>query len=390
MKTIVIILLTAVCITGYSQKKPKINQALSALNDGDLAEAKTIIDEAIVHEKTKENPKTWFYRGQIYAALDTANNEPKALDESLKAFNKSLMLDPLQKTTSSVDLNTGSVVNVDSKIQGYFAYYYNKAITNYKEEEYTSAADNFETAFYIMPSDTSAVLYAAYSSAETGDDKRAKDNFNKSYDAGVRNRTIFLQLYNYAVRDENYEEGLEIVRRAREVYPSDIEFITYEINLLIRLKRVEEAEKGLEKAIVDEPNNADLLFSLGVLKEESGDVEAAMESYNKAVKVDPNHYNSIFNIGVSIFNEATTLIKERNALNFKERTKINELTTKINKQLKNSLPMWEKLYSLNSTDQTVLETLAYIYSNLKMKEEAEKIAEELISQGKEQTQMKGG
>ena len=54
MRTFLTLMLAAICVVGYAQKKPKINQALSAMEDGNLAEAKTIIDAAIEHEKTKD------------------------------------------------------------------------------------------------------------------------------------------------------------------------------------------------------------------------------------------------------------------------------------------------------------------------------------------------
>lgn len=377
MRTLLTFMLAAICVVGYAQKKPKINQALSALEEGNLAEAKSIIDEAIVHEKTKDDPKTWFYRGQIYAALDTANNEPGALDESLEAFDRVLELDPEQKSVNSVDFNTGQVVNVDSKRQGYYAYYYNEAISAYNKEKFGSAADNFETAFYINPSDTNAILNAAYAAVADGDTERAKDNFLKSYDAGVRDKTVFLQLYNYAVTEERFEDGLDIIRKGKKAYPDDIDFSKYEINLLIQLERTEEAKSELENAIEAEPQNADLYFSLGVLKEGLGDKESALESYRKAIEIDPTHYNANFNLGVAVFNEANELIKERNALSYKETTKNKELTKKINVQLEKALPIWEKLYSLKSADQTVLETLGYIYNSLGKKDKYNKIQDEL-------------
>lgn len=377
MRTFLTLMLAAICVVGYSQKKPKINQAISAMEDGELAEAKTIIDAAIVHEKTKDDPKTWFYRGQIYASLDTANSEPGALEEAIKAFDKALELDPEQKSINSVDFNTGQVVNVDSKRQGWYAFYYNQAITDYNEERFGNAATNFETAFYINPSDTNAILNAAYAAVADGDDERAKNNFMKSYEAGVRDKTVFLQLYNYAVREERFEDGLDIIRKAKDAFPDDIEIAKYEINLLIQLKRSDEAKAGLEKAIEADPENEDLYFSLGVLKEETGDLEGAMANYRKAVEINPEHYNSNFNIGVALFNGANELIKERNALSYKEETKSKELTKKINVKLEEALPIWEKLYSLKSTDETVLETLGYIYNSLGMKEKSKKINAEL-------------
>ncbi|MEO9484617.1 MAG: tetratricopeptide repeat protein [Ekhidna sp.] len=377
MRTFLTLMLAAICVVGYAQKKPKINQALTAMEEGKLAEAKSIIDAAIAHEKTMNDPKTWFYRGQIYASLDTSSREPGALEEALRSFDKTLELDPEQKSVNSVDFTTGQIVNVDSKKQGYYAYYYNEAIIAYNKESFESAADNFETAFYIYPSDTNAIINAAYASSAAGDADRANKNFMKSYEAGVKDKSIFLQMYNYSVKAEKYEDALQVIKNGKEIYPNDIDFAKFEINLLIQLERVDEAKEGLEKAIAASPDNADLLFSLGVLKEETGDAEGAMESYEKAIAVDPDHYNANFNKGVTIFNDANELIKERNALSYKETAKYDELTKKINVQLEKALPLWEKLYSLNSTEETVLETLSYIYVSLKMNDKAEKMQDEL-------------
>lgn len=377
MKTFFTILLAAICVAGFSQKKPKINQALSAMEDGNLAEAKSIIDLAIEHEKTMGDAKTWFYRGQIYAALDTANNEPGALEESMKAYDKALALDPDQKATSSVDFSTGAIVNVDSKRQEIYGYYYNQAITAYNGQEYAKATEDFETAYYIVPTDTNAMLNAAYAALADENDDRAKKNFNSALEAGSSDKNIYLQLYNFAVTAENYEEGLDAIQRGREAYPEDVDFMKYEINLYLQLDKVDEARTGLEEAIAADPNSADLYFSLGVLKEETEDIDGAIESYQKALGVDPDHFNANFNMAVYVFNKANELLKQRNALSYKEERKINELTKQINAQLEESKPLWEKLYDLKSTDVTVLETLGFIYTNLKLNDQAMKIMDEL-------------
>ncbi len=380
MRTFLTLLLaTIICIAGYSQKqpKPKLNKVKPALEEGNYSEAKTIVDLAIDYEKTKDDPMTWFWRGQVYAALDTANNEPGALEESLKAFDKALELDPEQKKLSSMDFTTGSVVNVDTKKQGLYAYYYNEAINDYNDQNFEGAAENFETAFVIMPADTNSILNAAYAASAAEMPEKAKENFEKAYKAGSTDKNIFLQLYNYAVQEEDFEGALQVIQNGREVSPDDLDLMKYEINLLIQLEKTEEARMGLEKAIEADPGNADLLFSMGVLKEELGEVDDAVNYYKHAIEADPYHFNSNFNLAVFTFNLANEMMKERNGLSYKEEKKINELTTKINVQLNEALPLWEKLYSIDSTDQTVLETLGYIYTNLKMNDKAEKMADEL-------------
>ena len=52
-KSYLFVLAALIVVSAYSQKKPKINAANSAREKGELADAKAIIDEAIVHEKNK-------------------------------------------------------------------------------------------------------------------------------------------------------------------------------------------------------------------------------------------------------------------------------------------------------------------------------------------------
>ncbi|MBC6409816.1 MAG: tetratricopeptide repeat protein [Ekhidna sp.] len=386
IRTFFTLFLALTVITGFAQKKPKISQAKTALEEGDYAEAKSIVDAAIVHEKTKEDPITWFVRGQVYAALDTANNEPGALETSLEAFDKTLELDPDQKKVNTIDFATGTVTNVESKKQGYYSYYYNRALDGYNSENFTDAANYFETAFYIMPSDTNAILNAAYSASLAKDDEKANRNFNKAYEAGVRDMNIFLQLYNYAFKKENFDDALDAIKKGREAYPNDIDLMKYEVNLYIQMEKIDEARQGIEKAIKAEPENTDLLFTLGVLKDESGDKEGALEAYNSALEVDPNHFNSLFNLGVISYNKASELVKEQGSLNYypgksrpdaNEKKRYEELETMIEEKLKETLPTWEKLYTLNDTDLNVLQTLQYIYNGLKKTEQYNKISSEL-------------
>lgn len=375
MRTFLTVIMALVCAITFAQKKPNINKAKSAMENGELSEAKAIIEQAIVHEKTKDDAKTWHYRGMIYSALDTALNEPEAMETAIASFNKSLEIDPEQKSTTQF---TGSgLTNVDSSIDGYYGYYYNRALLNYNNEDFDKASVNFENAFFINPSDTNAILNAAYAATAAGNDAKAKSNYERSYEAGVRDKNVFLQLYNFAIQEENLEEALSVIRKGKEKYTNDSDFNKYEISLLIQLDKVDDAKSELEKSIANDPNNPDLIFSLGVLNDQLGDNDGAVKAYNDALKIDPDHYNSNFNLGVNIFNQSNELIKQRNDLGYKETKKYDQLTIDINNKLKDALPIWEKLYTIDKTDRTVLETLSYIYSNLKMKEKSAKIEKEL-------------
>lgn len=375
MRQFMTVLAAFVCVVAIAQKKPNITKAKTLYDKGEYAEAKAIIDQATTYEKTMGKAKTWYYRGMIYVSLDTAMSEPGAMVTAMESFNKALEIDPEQKSISEF---TGlGVENVDTKIQAYYGYYYNTALEFYNGEDYNKAADNFENAYYIMPSDTNAMINAATSAGLVDDTERAKKNYTKALDAGMKDKNTFLRLYNYAVADEDLEEALLVLKRAKTIHPDDQDLQKYEIGVLSGLGRIDDAKQGIIDAIEKDPNSADLHYNLGIIHEQSGDVESARDSYRAAVKIDDSHYNSNFNLGVLAFNETQELIKERNALSYKETEKNKELTEKINSGLEEALPYWEKLYEMNGKDETVLETLSYIYTSLRMNDKAEKMADEL-------------
>ena len=362
------------CGAAYAQK-PSINKAKSAMDNGNLEDAKMIIDQAVEYEKIKDKAKTWFYRGLIYAQLDTVANEPGAFEIAMEAFNKAKEIDPAQNTTQ---LYVGlGYENVDTQIQRYYGHYFRKGVEAYGSEDFPSAADNFEKAYYIFPQDTLSMQNAGYAALQSEDNERAKMNFRKAVDGDMKDLNVFLRLLTYEIEDKNLDDATTILAKAREIYPDNYDLQKYEINILIQQGKANEAKVALEKAIEKDPGNADLYFSLGVINEDLKDLEGARSSYEKAIALDRNHYNANFNLGVLVFNESNELIKKRNALDYKEKDKYASLSKQIDEKLTTALPYWEKAYSLNSDSETVLNSLKYIYSTLKMKDKASKISNEL-------------
>jgi hypothetical protein len=73
--------------SAITYKKPEYNQ---------LDKAKEAIDQAIVHEKTLNNPKAWKVRGEVYQAIAQTQDEKfKALctfplDTALASYKKAV------------------------------------------------------------------------------------------------------------------------------------------------------------------------------------------------------------------------------------------------------------------------------------------------------------
>lgn len=390
-----IIFMLAIVVAGaaYGQKKPKINQAEKARISGELGEAKDIIDRAAEYEKLKDDGKTWYYRGLVYSSLDTTSNPDfqnlanDPLKIAMESFEKA---DELSngKTEYYITNSIGIPVTKTQQIGTLWSYYLNKGVENYNAKDNKKAYDYFTKTTVVMPEDTTGYIYAA-SVAQA----------DKNYDAALSNyehlvnvldyktkSTFYSMIYIAGTVQEDNEKALKYVKAARVAFPEDQDLAKSEINILIKLERVDEAQAELEAAIAKEPDNPNLKFTLGVMYEEIGDVAKAKEAYKSSLEADPSYLNSAFNLAVIVYNQAVDLIKAKNNLGISkaDQVKAKAMQSDIDKSLKEALPYWEKVNELQPNDRTALETLQYIYTQQKKYDEAEAIAAQLDKLGEGQ------
>jgi tetratricopeptide (TPR) repeat protein len=385
-KLFLILMITAAAGASYAQKKPKLNQAESALQKGDLGEAKEIVDEAIVHEKTKDDGKSWYVRGLVYAALDTTSNpqfenlSSDPLAEAMKSFAKADEMNTGDKDYFITD-PLGLPIPKTQQLQQLWAYYLNKGVESYQAEDAAAAADWFEKTTVVLPKDTTGYIYAASAAQSVEQFDRASQHYYTLVDElDYKNKDVFNALIYIESRvNEDNEKALEVIQKAREAFPEDPEFSRAEITMLINMDKAEEARTKLENELEREPENADLLFTLGVLNDELGDTEAAEEAYSKALEVDPNHYNTLFNLAAMKTNTALDLIKEKNNLGISsaDNAKGKEMEKTILTSLEEAIPLWEKANEIKPNDRRTLETMQYIYVQLKENEKAAEVGKQL-------------
>lgn len=374
----------ATVVFAQKQPKPKINKANAAREKGDLAEAKEIIDQATTYDKTKNDEKTWYYRGLIYATLDTTSNpqyaslSENALEIAMESFRKSDELAPDKELY--VTAANGLPVTKTQQVNGYYSYYFNEAVVAFQAESFQDAIDKFYAAAVIMEGDTNSYKNAAYAAHNGGLYKQAVESYQKSIESGGRSKDLYQNLANIlTVELKDNEAALKVVTQALEVFPGEPTFSKTKINLLIALDQVEAAKDDLIKALEEEPENTGLYFALASIYEELDQEEIALKTYSKCIEVDSEDFNCNFNKGVILFNRANEIVKEMSNLGVSadDRKREKELQPLMKEKLAEALPQWEKIYKLNAKDKQSLEILAFIYNRLKRYDDAERIMDEL-------------
>lgn len=357
-----------------------IRKAESAKDKGNLEEALQLIDEATKHEKTKDDPKTWYTKATIHEAMligpDGEVKDKGQLDKTVEAY---------EKTKAMAKGNGTYAVFADQRIEAIWGQFLNAGAEAYQNEEYEKALGDFEIATKLKTEDTTAYLYAGISAQQAELWDKAVENYYKLMDLGYKQKDIYNSaIYVERAIHKDDDKALEVVRRAREAFPEDKDLMKEEINLLITTDQADEARKKLEDAIAAEPDNANLYYNLAFLNDQVGNKEKAIEQYKKAVDLEPNYFEANFNIAVVYYNQAADLIKKANEMDLKTYQKEGKaIEDEARDVFRKAMPYLEKANEIKPDDLTVLETLQTIYSQLKMNDKVAELSKQIQALGGE-------
>jgi tetratricopeptide (TPR) repeat protein len=364
------LMLVAVAVSAQKKQKPNITKALKAMQDGQLAEAKQIIDDATTYEKTMNDGKTWYYRGLIYAAIDTTSNPAtKALAEdpfkiAMESFEKA---DQMAKGGSEYFVTEpGGVIPVTKTQQmGQLAnHYLNRGAALYQSDSLEEAVKYFEKTQVILPDDTIAYFYAGIVASSMEDHDKAIANLEKYLEKGGTSSDAYSVMINtYSGAKDDKEKALEVARRAKEKFPENPEFPKVEIGLLIELEKVEEAKKGLEEAVAQDPNNKTYQFYLGYVNSKLENWEEAKKNFSEALRVDPSYFDAQYYLAQIYMIDASKVMDQLKNLGITaaDKKKQAELDKLLVEKFRVALPHWEKAEKLKPNDLDVLDRLRTIY-----------------------------
>jgi len=384
-KVIFICLLSPTLVLAQKEVKPSVSKAESALQKGNIDEAKSIIDATVASQEfmvdKKGNPsknaaKAWYLKGMIYTAIDTTKIEKfKSLDAdpfkvAMDAFKKSDEIDkgkseslinnlllgqplPLKKTDASAMLAQK---------------YLDRAYTLYKDKNYKGAFADVEKILFFVPNDTSQLMNAGvYFAPQAGEDDKAMDLINKYFAAGGKNPEAYIQAYQLNLKKKNMDGALKVAKELTAKYPNSLDYLNMEYNIYAQTNRLPEAKAVMQRRATSDPNDKESRYFLGLISNEMKDKAETMKWMQEAIKIDPGYFEANLVIAKVIYAEAQTMRNERNAITGNkpaDLAKRQELFQKIPVKLKESEPFWKKCLETKPNDEETLYGLFSLYSDI--------------------------
>lgn len=369
MKKVTLILIFLMSVVFVNAQKSKVVSAYNYIKPqyNELGKAKEAIDEATVHEKTKDWEKTWYYRGMVYHTLYQSTDEnfkklhDNPLREAVDAYVKALELDEKGRYEKDIvnRLNTAAVQ------------FLNKGITQFNEQDYDAAMKSFANSLYVnaLPQinkiDTVALFNAAIAADRAKNYEKAVEYYSKVVEYRYEGPKVYVFLANAYTSKGDTASSVKALQDGIAAWPEDNNMLMVElINYYLTTDKTEEALEYLQKAIEKDPENYSYYFAIGTLYEKKENFEKAIEYYQKTLDIKEDYFDAQYNMGAVYYNKAVSHYTAANEIPPSEQDAYEAEIAKAKEQLQLALPFLERAYELKDDDISTIQSLKEIYVRL--------------------------
>ncbi|MEZ7967507.1 MAG: tetratricopeptide repeat protein [Flavobacteriales bacterium] len=335
--------------------------SLSGGDSNNPIEAAKYIDRAIKHEKSKLKSKTWVYRGDIYYLMASAENNTcgQALTIAKESYLKAKEVDTkgLKEDEIIFGLNAVSTLAYNSGLNAYNGKAYDKASKNFELSATTLADAGKKDSLYMY-----SLFNAALSFESAGNLDKALEMYEGCAETGYEAKQCYYRIIGAYQNADSLEASLTYIKKGKEMFPEESEFLIQETNYYLRAKEFEKAEENLKMAIEKDPKNAMLHFVLGTAMDQLGNNSGAVEAYKQAIAIDTGYLDAYHNLGASYVNNSVFLKEKINELDFRsDKAEIENLEKESEEALAAALPFLEKALELEPGNVQVMNSLKSIY-----------------------------
>jgi tetratricopeptide (TPR) repeat protein len=342
-----------------------------------LKNAKTFIDEASANESTSGKPKTWYYKGNVYWAMNDSKNPiftengQNPLLVAVESYRKAFELDPKYEFA----------IECFGKAQ---AGYRSLGIEAFNKNDFNAALSMFEETTALSAKngivDTNSIENSSIAAMKGKNVDKAQEYLTKLIGFGKeKDGTRYASLYRIYLQKGDTTTAMKVLADARLAFPNDQRLLTEELNNYLSRGKAAEAEKLLAIAIEKDPTNHLLPYAAGTVYEDLGKREEAIAAYKKAIELKADYWEAYFNLGALYNNSGKALIDKANAE--KDTKKYDAINKLAEVEFNLALPNLEKALELAPADSQdvvpLLKTLKQIYSRLNMTDKYNEVKKRL-------------
>ncbi len=369
----------------------KVQSAYSDMKNDRLRNAMENIEEACVHEKTKDDAKTWHYAGLIYAKFvelsqSTNEDDQKLLkkqkvkvpinelaDKAQNALIKSIEIEKANKTNEYITVSNGALMVIAG-------YQLQRAIDVFNEGKYQESIPLLEKTLQAanvcqykeVIERTKLIMAMAYDATNQKD--KAAELYRELVKGNTKEREAYINLFVYNQQAKEMDKAINVLKKGVKVLSKDTQLKALLASSYISAGNNAEAEKLIQEILALGADNPDNLNYVGGIYRDAGDMAKAEEYYNKSLSLKADQTDAYFGLASTYFNKGIDLLKEAEKVPLEDETGLyDKMKNEAFEYFKKAIPNYNKVLEKKPKDFQTLKSLRNIYSLLNMKEEYQKI-----------------
>ncbi len=333
-----------------------------------ILEAKTYIDECAVHADTKDDPKTLFYRGEIYLTLSMLG----ALDPTMKEYateeNGQIVTDSYKAAMANKNKKFDPTDQITLKMTIIRTTYLNQGVEAFNKKDYKTAYEMFAggaEAFDVLGQVDSLAHYNAGLAADRQEKyDTAAIHYAKCVEVGYNGAEMYNLLINALTESNQDDAAIKAIKEGTVKYPGNKDLLISEVNYHLKKGNKEEAQKATNLAIEKDPKNPLLYFVVGTIYDDLKQYELAEQSYKKAIELKPDYFDALYNLGAMFHNFGVELVQKIQDIT--DNTLYQEEKKKADEKFSKALPFLEKCRAIDPKDLNTMIMMKNCYGRLGM------------------------
>jgi len=183
-----------------------------------------------------------------------------------------------------------------------------------------------------------------------------------------RRGEIYKNIALILIQKGKIDEAKTAVADARKLDPEDTSLIITEADLYYQLKDFDTYKKLISQALEKNPNDAVLVYNLGVVSAKANNLVDAEKYYSRVIEIDPKYTDAYLNLAYLKLDSDKPIVDEMNKLTTSDKDNKRYEVLKKNREtlFKAALPYFEKVYELDPQRDGVVDNLLSVYNFLEM------------------------
>ena len=339
-----------------SAQVDQLKEVERAVKSGNFnyAEVKAKIADITANPETKDDVKAWMVAGEasfahydaLFLKLQMGQEVDKkemghAIIDGYSYMIKALPLDSLPDKKGKIKTRNSN--KILKSIAENYSHYNNAGVFLWEAEDYSGAYDAWNI-YVNLPQDSrmgktgliadadSVVSQIIFNQAlalwQLDDLNQALDAFEKAYNKGYQKKNLFDYAISVATQLQKGDIASKYAKIAYPIYGNeDPVYLQVIVNDYLEKKDFANAKEFLNGLLATNPTSAQSNDLMGVLLENEGSQEDALNMYRKAVELNPQMAIARFHLGNLLYNKAYAIDNEASSKSQAEYEKIRSEQT---------------------------------------------------------------